>query len=105
MSTKIQDTVESLSNEIDSCQCCGINLEQNRQEQCGDCGKQGPFCEKCYVHHLKHCRGEEVISDNESCSECDEDAEYLPKAGDDDIEEDDEIDEEEEEIEPEPEGE
>ena len=54
--------------EVESCQTCGDSFVT--EEVCQHCQKQGPFCESCLSHHLKHCSHADDISFYEDCSEC-----------------------------------
>ena len=46
-----------------------------RHDKCQYCDKEGPFCNVCLSHHLKHCQNEQDITPNEDCSDCEEDDE------------------------------
>lgn len=55
-------------------------------DECPDCSKRGPFCERCILHHLLHCRGtgdEEEVEFDPDCSDCEE-----AEAEDDEYEDD-----------------
>ena len=46
------------------CQQCGKVLH-TRHDKCQHCDKEGPFCNVCLSHHIKHCQNEQDITPNE----------------------------------------